>query len=151
MAHRLENRVAEASTSAGTGPFVVSGALTAFNTFASRMAVGDTCWLLIEAVDGNGNLTGQWVRGLGTYSAANTLTLTAALESNAGMGVGVSFAAGTKRVSMTIAAPGVDTAGQWLDKLGIGEGSDAQFSAAWSALTAGDALLRVKLLELKVP
>lgn len=101
MPHITEARVLESSTSTGTGNFTLSGALTGFRTFASVCATNDTCIYYIEAVDGSGNATGAFEVGLGTYSAANTLTRTTVLRSS-NANAAVNFAAGDKRVGITM-------------------------------------------------
>lgn len=101
MAHKFELRVLETSTTTGTGALTLAGALTGYRTWASVMAVNDTAWYYIEAVDANGNATGDYESGLGTYSAANTLTRTTVLRSS-NADAAVNFAAGTKRVGLTL-------------------------------------------------
>ena len=59
----------------------------------------DTCWYALWAVDGSGNATGDYEEGLGTYSAANTLTRTTILRSSNANAV-VTLAAGTKYVAI---------------------------------------------------
>lgn len=99
MAHITEDRVIETSTTTGTGAFTLAGALTGYRTFSSVMtSPSDTCWYAIWGVDADGESTGEWETGLGTYSASNTLTRTTLLESNTGSAV--SFSAGTKYVSI---------------------------------------------------
>jgi len=100
MAHILKPRVAETSTSTGTGAFTLAGALTGYQSFASAMATSDTTEYVIVAVDSSGNPTGDWEEGFGTYSGTNTLTrTTVSASSNAGSAV--TFAAGDKLVLMT--------------------------------------------------
>lgn len=97
MAHVIASRVSETSTSTGTGDFTLGGAATAHKTLASRCSVGDTVDYVIEAVDANGSPSGDWEAGIGTYSAANTLTRTTVKESSNSDAL-VSFAAGNKKV-----------------------------------------------------
>ena len=96
---RVADRVLETSTSTGTGDFTLGGAVSGFNTFASKCTVGDRVPYAIEAVDANGVPTGANETGIGTYSAANTLTRTTVLSSS-NAGALVSFAAGIKRVGL---------------------------------------------------
>lgn len=103
MAFKLFDRVQESSTTTGTGDFTVSGAVTGFSTFSSRYSTGDTLYYCIQAVDTNGIPTGEWEVGLGTYSAANTLTRTTVLSSSSSDAL-VSFSAGSKRVFVTLTA-----------------------------------------------
>lgn len=100
MALIVADRVLESSTSTGTGAFTLAGATTGYRAFSAVCSTSDTCYYFIEAVDANGNPSGDWEVGLGTYSGTNTLTRTTpAASSNAG--AAVNFAAGTKRVGIS--------------------------------------------------
>jgi hypothetical protein len=101
MAHVTEDRVLETSTTTGTGALTLAGALTGYRTWASVMAVNDTAWYYIEAVDASGNATGDYEEGLGTYSAASQLTRTTVFRSS-NANAAVAFAAVTKRVGITL-------------------------------------------------
>jgi hypothetical protein len=104
MAFITENRILETSTSTGTGAMVLAGAVAGFRAFSARMtSPSDSCFYMIEAVDSNGVPTGDWETGVGTYSAANTLTRTTVMRSSNSDSV-VTFAAGTKRVAIAIDA-----------------------------------------------
>lgn len=101
MALIVEDCVVETSTTTGTGALTLAGAMTGFKAFSSVMtSPSDTCYYLIEAVDGSGIRTGDWEAGLGTYSAANTLTRTTPQRSS-NANAAVVFAAGTKRVHLS--------------------------------------------------
>lgn len=102
----LADRVEESSTSTGVGAFTLAGNFVGSRTFASKMAVGDTTWYRIEGRDAAGAPSGEWEVGLGTYSAANTLTRTTVLSSSNG-DAAVNFAAGTKGVAIVFPASGV--------------------------------------------
>ena len=103
MAFKLFDRVQETSTTTGTGDLTLAGAVTGFKTFASRYSTGDTLYYGAFESDSSGTPTGGWEVGLGTYSAANTLTRTTVLASS-NADAAVSFAAGTKRVFVTMVA-----------------------------------------------
>lgn len=103
MAFKLFDNVMESSTTTGTGDFTLAGAITGFSTFASRYSTGDTCYYAIKEVDAAGGPYGAWEVGIGTYSAANTLTRTTVLSSS-NSDAAVSFAAGTKRAFVTLTA-----------------------------------------------
>lgn len=110
MAHVSEPRVLETSTTTGTGALTLAGAITGFRAFSSVMtSPSDTCLYYIEAVDADGVPTGDWECGLGTYSGANTLTRTTVVRSS-NSGSAVSFAAGTKRVGITILGDDIHSA-----------------------------------------
>ncbi len=106
MAHRDEVRVLETTTTTGTGDITLAGAVTGHRTFASVCSVADTVWYYIEAVDANGNATGDYEAGFGYYVSANTLQRTAVLRSSNSNSL-VNLAAGTKRVGITLLPIGV--------------------------------------------
>ncbi len=100
MAHITEDRVLETSTTTGTGALTLAGAVTGFRAFGSVMtSPSDTCWYSLWAVDSNGNATGDYEEGLGTYSASNTLTRTTVLRSS-NANAAVNLSAGTKYVAI---------------------------------------------------
>lgn len=103
MARQIWDGVVETSTTTGTGDFTLAGAVTGYTRFADVCAVGDRVTYLIEAIDGNGDRTGEWETGDGTYSAANTLTRTTYHDGTAYPSA-TSFSAGTKRVSLALVA-----------------------------------------------
>jgi hypothetical protein len=96
MASQIQDRVKETTTTTGTGALTLAGAMTGFRAFSSVCAIGDTFYYALQAVDSNGNPTGAWETGIGTYSAANTLTRTTFLASSTG--AFLSLAAGTTQV-----------------------------------------------------
>jgi hypothetical protein len=98
MAFVLASRVRESSTTTGTGPFTTTGAPGGYQTFGSVMSVGDTTWYAI-VMPGS-----AWETGIGTYTAANTLTRTTVLESSSG-GAAVNFGVGSKDIFLTQPAP----------------------------------------------
>ena len=102
MTLRWADRILETSTTTGTGAFTLAAAVTGYRRFADvpSIATNDTCYYAIFAVDGNGNPSGDWETGLGTYSGANTLTRTTPSASTNG-GAAVNFGAGTKYVMLT--------------------------------------------------
>lgn len=103
MALIVADRVFETSVTTGTGALALAAAVTGYRRFSSVMSTSDTCYYAIVAVDVNGNPSGDWECGLGTYSSANTLTRTTpAASSNAG--AAVDFAAGTKHVFLDATA-----------------------------------------------
>lgn len=99
MARVYADRVMETTTSTGTGPVTLEGAVTGYQAFGSALVVGDTCDYAIFAVDENDAPTGAWETGRGTYSAAGVLTRTAVQDSSTGSAV--DFEAGTKFVMLS--------------------------------------------------
>jgi len=103
MAFVIADRVKETSTTTGAGALTLAGAMTGFQTFAAKCAVGDTLYYALQGVDANGTPTGEWECGLGTYSAASTLTRTT-ITSSSNAGSVVTLSAGTKQVYITMPA-----------------------------------------------
>lgn len=97
MAAILKDRVKETSTSTGTGALTVAGAPAGFRAFSAVCAVGDTFRYTIQGVDASGMPTGEWECGIGTYSAANTITRTTVVDSS-NAGAVVTLSAGAKQV-----------------------------------------------------
>ena len=102
MALIKADRVKETSTSTGTGTFALAGAATGYRTFSSVCAIGDTFYYAIS-----NQSNGEWESGLGTYSAANTLTRTT-VHASSNSGNAVTFSAGTKEVFLTLTARHLD-------------------------------------------
>lgn len=105
MVLRIADLVKETSASTSTTPFALLGAMTGHITFSAipGISVGDTVYYTIRGVDGTGMPTAEWECGLGTYSAANTLTRTTVLSSS-NSGSPVNFSVGTKQVYLTMPA-----------------------------------------------
>jgi hypothetical protein len=103
MALIVADRVMELSTTTGTGPFALLGAYSGYRAFDDVCANNDTCYVVIEAIDANGNPSGDWVAGLATFTDTDTLTMTTPQASSNG-GSAVSFGAGNKRVSLDATA-----------------------------------------------
>lgn len=102
MAHVTDDCIVETTTTTGTGDITLAGAVVGFKAFSAVCtAPSDTVFYMIEAIDGSGDRTGAWESGFGTYSAANTLTRTA-VQKSSNANAAVSFAAGTKRVSISL-------------------------------------------------
>lgn len=91
------DRVMETSTSTGTGTFTLSGAVAGYTTFPDG-----TFKYAIEAVDSNGNPSGEYEVGEGTV-ASSVLTRTS-VEASSNSGSAVNFSAGSKRVFITATA-----------------------------------------------
>lgn len=137
MAYIVADRVLETSTTTGTGAFALSAAVTGFRRFSAVCATSDTCPYYIETVDVGGSPTGEWETGIGTYSAANTLTRTTVLASS-NANAAVNFAAGTKRVGIGVVAS------RWVDgskfsAFGFSLVDDANAATARTTLGLGSA------------
>lgn len=121
MAHVVADRIKETSTTTGTGPFVLTGAVAGFKTFSSRLAVGDTTWYC--AVGGT-----DWEVGVATLSGIATLARSKVLASSGGDAL-VDFATAP---TVFLTAPGdalqktdvptptyTDPAGLWFGASGV--------------------------------
>lgn len=95
---RVFDRVKESSISTGLGDFTLDGADSGFQAFSDTLNVGDKTYYTISDP-----ATGSWEIGLGTYSAANTLTRTQVYSSTFS-NAPVDFAAGAKSVFVTYPA-----------------------------------------------
>jgi len=106
MSNVVADRACETTTGTGTGNLTLAGAVAGFETLAVAGAANDdTFYYCIEAVDSNGNPTGEWEIGHGTYvSATPAIARTTVLQSSNSDAL-VSFSAGTKRVF--IMSPGI--------------------------------------------
>jgi hypothetical protein len=103
MVMQIADRVKETTTTTGTGAFALAGAIGGFRAFSAVLANQDTCCYTAQAVDTNGNPTGDWEIGIGTYTASgNTLARTVLLASSTG--AAVSFSAGTKQLWVDLPA-----------------------------------------------
>lgn len=144
MAHVLAARVAETSTTTGTGSFALAGALDAHRRFSAVCSVADTTEYVIIAEDGT------WEEGIGTYSSANTLTRTTVTSSSTGSAI--NFAAGSKTVLMTPIASRVDalpragTTGQLLAKAS-GTDHDLAWTSSLTGVTLTDPAITGTILE----
>jgi hypothetical protein len=103
MALVIADRVLESTTTTGTGALALGGAHTGYIAFDDVCANGDTCYYAIVAVDDNGNPSGAWETGLGTFSDTDTLTRTTPAASSNSCAA-VEFAAGTKHVMLDATA-----------------------------------------------
>jgi len=97
------DRVQETSVTTGIGTYTLAGALTGFQAF-SAIGDGNQCYYLAAAVDGAGVPSGAWEVGLGTYTLAGTLLARTQILSSSNAGAAVNWGAGTKRLSVVLAA-----------------------------------------------
>lgn len=143
MAHIIEDRVLEQSTTAGLGAFTLAGAALGFRAFASVCSVSDTVWYYIEAIDTLGKPSGAFEYGIGTYSGANTLTRTT-VRGSSNAGAAVDFAAGTKLVGIGMPSTALD-GGRMIEEFGIlGAGNDAAvLQAAITAVQGTTAFIKI--------
>lgn len=96
----VADRVAETSTTTGTGILSLAGALSGFRTFVSGVGGGNVCYYAIVH-----RTSGEWEVGYGTLTAGvpDTLSRTTVLASSNANAL-VNFTAGTKDVFVTAPA-----------------------------------------------
>lgn len=100
MALIFAPRVLETSTTTGTGTLTLAGAVTGYQAFSAVCANGDRVYYYIEAVDASGVPAGDWETGFGTCIGGTLVRDEIKYSSNSNSAV--SFAAGTKRVALTV-------------------------------------------------
>lgn len=99
MAFVVADRVRETSTTTGTGPFTLAGAVIGYQSFSSAIGNGNTTYYAISNPGIN-----EWEVGVGTVGAG-TLARTTVLASSTGTAA-VDFTAGSKDVFVTYPSEG---------------------------------------------
>lgn len=107
----FHDRVMETSTTTGTGDITLAGAVAGYRTFTAVESINVFFDYCIEAVDANGVPTGSFEVGEGYLSSA-TVMVRSTVGSSSNANALVSFAAGTKRVFITISAAKLQDKGQ---------------------------------------
>jgi hypothetical protein len=97
------NRVLETSTTTGTGAYTLAGAVAGYITFGTKCLNGDGVSYYVEDVDANGVPTGGYEVCRGIWGTGGTLTR-AVIEDSSNAGAAVSWAAGTRRIGLTLTA-----------------------------------------------
>ena len=99
MVFKVNDRVKETTTTAGTGAVALGGTSSGFDTFAIGIGNNNTTYYTIAHQTAD-----QWEVGLGTLDGTSAnLTRTAVLTSSSG-GTAITFSAGTKDVFVTYPA-----------------------------------------------
>lgn len=117
MAFTVDDRVLETTATTGTGAVTLGGAVTGCKAFSAAVdmltgnaiASGDVVPYYLEAVDANGNATGVYEEGLGTYTPGSLARTTVLRSSNSN--TVVTLAGPTTRVGITLLANCVP----WID------------------------------------
>lgn len=109
----FHDRIMETSITTGTGDITLAGAVAGYRTFTSVESINVFFDYCIEAVDANGVPTGAFEVGEG-YLSSGTVLVRSTVASSSNANALVSFAAGTKRVFMTISAVKMQDKGQIL-------------------------------------
>lgn len=97
MALVIADRVRESSSTTSTGTFVLTGAVTGYQTFSAAIGNGNTTYYTISNPG-----TTEWEVGIGTVSAGQLARTTVLASSNSD--ALVNFSAGTKDVFVTYPA-----------------------------------------------
>jgi hypothetical protein len=97
MALEMNNTVRETTSTTGTGPVTLGGAVSGFQTFGEGIGNNNTTYYAITLDSEN-----EWEVGLGTLNSdSSTLTRTEILESS-NTDAAVDFSAGSKQVFCTL-------------------------------------------------
>ena len=130
--HFSDDRVLETSTTTGTGPFTLAGAVAGHKAHAAALRpdgtavqAGDTFHGIVYGVDANGNASGEWAEGICTLTTLSSVTITTTLRSSNSNAV-VTFSAGTKYIAPVASALNIllsDNLGAYLLKAVSGEPS----------------------------
>jgi len=98
MAFAIADRVQETSSTAGTGTFLLTGAVTGYQSFA---VIGNTNTTYYTIADQSGT---NWEVGIGTYYSSNVSLARTTILSSSNANAVVNFGAGTKSVFVTYPA-----------------------------------------------
>lgn len=102
MALVFKDRVQETTATTGVGTLTLAGAVAGFQSFTSGIGDGNLVDYCIEAVDSNGNPTGDWETGQGTYTVSGTTLSRTTVYGSSNGNAAVNLSAGTKRVFCTL-------------------------------------------------
>lgn len=95
----LNDRVLENSTTVGTGPLVLSGAPSGYQTFLAGIGGSNTTYYAVFNTVAN-----EWELGLGTLNAGATQLTRTTVYSSSNSNLVVNLSAGTKNVFVTMPA-----------------------------------------------
>jgi len=137
MAFGHAGRVAETTTTTGTGDLSLAGAKTGFRTFASQLAHNDYCYYAIQHQS-----AAEWEVGIGKFASTPALSRTLVLASSNSNAV-VSLSAGTKDVFISPIAQMHNA----LSNLLFGDGSDGDVTISTTANLTRDMYYRNLILN----
>ena len=98
MALVLNDRVLESSTSIGTGPITLAGAIYSFQSFSAGVGASNTTYYTIVNTT---SVATEWEVGLGTLDATGTILTRTTVYKSSNANAAVVFTAGTKNVFVT--------------------------------------------------
>ena len=99
MALVLNDRVKETTTTTGTGPLTLAGAVTGFETFGTGIGNSNTTYYAVTLGD-----TAEFEVGLGTLNSNSTTITRTTVLSSSNSDNAVDFSAGSKTIFCTIPA-----------------------------------------------
>jgi len=89
------DRVRETTITTGTGTITLAGAVLGYQSFGV-VGNGNTCYYTLVSVDSNGNPTGNWEVGIGTYTlSGTTLTRNTVVAGSSGAGTAITLGSHT--------------------------------------------------------
>lgn len=100
------DRVMASSTTTGTGTYTLGSAITGYQAW-SALGDGNSAYYCAMEVDANGNPSGDWEIGIGTYTASGTTLSRDTIIVSTNSNNAVSWSAGTRRIFLTV--PGAYT------------------------------------------
>lgn len=140
MAYLRPYRVAETSTTTGTGNITLAGAVTGYLAFSAELANSDTATIVIEAIDTAGRPTGEWEICDTAFTAPSTLSRGTFRDSSTGSRI--DFAAGSKRVFAINPRDAVDLgSADLIGTLGVADGGTGATDAAGARANLSAAVL----------
>jgi hypothetical protein len=129
MAYLRPYRVAETSTTTGTGNITLAGAVAGYLAFTAELANADTATIVIEAIDSAGRPTGAFEICDTTFTAPDTLSRGTLRDSSTGSRI--DFAAGAKRVFAINPRDVIDLgSADLIGTLGVADGGTGATDAA---------------------
>jgi hypothetical protein len=99
MALIIKDRVKETTTTTGTIPFVLGGAVNEYQTFSSTIGNANTTPYAVEDVGGI-----NWEVGIGQYIGANNSLIRTTILASSNNNSVVNFSAGPKNIFVTVPA-----------------------------------------------
>jgi hypothetical protein len=107
----FKTRALGQSTTTGTGTLTLTGSsITGYQDIGAAFTVGQTFDMMIVAVNGSGQPTGEWEECTGTLATSSTVTRTSVTASS-NSGSAVNFGAGNKYVYCTPSSARLDVIG----------------------------------------
>lgn len=140
MAYLRPYRVAETSTTTGTGNITLAGAVTGYLAFSAELANSDTATIVIEAIDSAGRPTGEWEICDTAFTAPSTLSRGTFRDSSTGSRI--DFSAGSKRVFAINPRDVIDLgSADLIGTLGVADGGTGATDAAGARANLSAAVL----------